>query len=60
MFLEATVEEGCCKGVKTTLFCKPCGMRKPEMIAVPAPFFLSEGNLSKKQLERITFLLDDR
>lgn len=46
VLLIAAVEEGGRKGVEPTLFRNPRGMGKPEMIAVPATFFLPKDNLS--------------
>jgi hypothetical protein len=46
VLLIAAVEDSRCKGVEPILFRNPRGMGKPEMIAVPATFFLPENNLS--------------
>lgn len=46
VLLIAAVENSGCKGVEPIPFRNARGMGKPEMIAVPATFFLPEYNLS--------------
>jgi hypothetical protein len=59
VFLIAAIEEGGRKGIEPALFRKSCGVGKPEMIAVPATFFLPKGNLSEKCLKEIDLIPDD-
>ena len=60
MLLIAAEEEGGRKGVEPAFFCKPCGVGKPEMIAVPATFLLPKGHLSEKFLQGIDLIPDNR
>jgi hypothetical protein len=59
VLLIAAVKEGGRKGVEPALFRKPCDVGKPEIIAVPATFFLPKGNLSEKCLKGIDLIPDD-
>jgi hypothetical protein len=59
VLLIAAEEEGGRKGVEPALFCKPCDVGKPEMIAVPATFLLPKDHLSEKFLKGIDLIPDD-
>lgn len=56
VFLIAAVKQGGRKGFKPFSFRDPCGLGKTDEIAMPAPLFLPENNLPKKQIERIILL----
>jgi len=58
VLLIAAVEEGSRKGVKPILFRYARGMGNPEIVAVPATFFLPEDNLSEEHFEGIALLPD--